>query len=94
MLEDLNLKIKLKLNEIEKNDTNISELEAALVESKEEKNTIESQTHEIKMKRQAYVKAKVLEEEKLKEELRKEILLEQKKNALKKQMMEEMGINM
>ena len=94
MLEDLKLKIKLKLNEIEKNETNISELEAVLVESKEEKTNIDSQNNEIKMKKQAYVNAKLLEEEKLKEELRKEILLEQKKNALKKQMMEEMGINM
>lgn len=91
-MQELLVKINMKEKEIESNTTKISELETAISKDKEEKAQLEKSNNEITQMKQSLMKAKMIEEEKLKEELRKEILLEQKKNALKLQMMKEMGI--
>ena len=93
MIEELTLKIKLKQGELEKNESTIHDIEITLQKNKEQKELLESKNSELLNKKQEFVKSTLIEEEKLKQELRKEILYEQKKNALKKQMMEEMGIN-
>jgi 5-methylcytosine-specific restriction endonuclease McrA len=88
----LTITLETKKKEFEKNSEKLIGIEKTLNEKVNEKNVLEQKNCELNMKKEIILKNKLLEEERIKEEIRNEILLEQRKEKLKLEVMKEMGL--
>ena len=98
-IEELNELINNTIIELEvakktftSNELKIQELEEIAKQKKKEKEKIKNDTSILVTKKESCIRNKIIEEEKLKEEIRKELLLEQKKEELREQVKREMGL--
>lgn len=93
IIADKKILLESKIQKFSQNEKQISKIESNISKKNDEKNSLEKLNNNIKEKRDLFIRNKMIEEDKLKEEIRKELILEQKKKDLKKQVMEEMGLN-
>ena len=98
-IEELNELINNTMIELEivkktftSNELKIQELEEIAKQKKKKKEKIKKDTSILVTKKESSIRNKMIEEEKLKDEIRKELLLEQKKEELREQVKREMGL--
>jgi len=89
----LQIELKLKQAGYENNEKSLTEMETLIKSTDYDTKTLQTQNQELNTKKELIYKNKLFEEQQIKEEIRKEILEQQRKDKLKLEVMKEMGIS-
>lgn len=91
-LIELQAKLTSKKEEFKKNQDLIEETCNQINEAEQDKNKLLENSKFLKSKQELEIRNKIIEEQKIKKQIREEILLEQKKEKLRLEVLKEMGI--
>lgn len=92
-LNKLQIEIKIKTDELDKNYTYLTDIEDKIKFIISDKNKLDSINQAFIIKKEKLIKSRLIEEQNIKDEIKKEILKQQRKDELKLEVMKEMGIN-